>query len=453
MARWTEGRVMLSVVTALAVGSAAACGSASEPAGPVTAESTPAPATAADPFGTSLTTTTSGAPVETTTTVVDPPPTEASTTSTTATPTTTAAPSTPPATTAPAATAPATIADPANQPSCVDSLTTREQAALLVWPAVYSSAWSEAQQVIEQSGVGGVLLMTPRDWSVDDLTNSLAALEAISSHGLIVATDEEGGDVQRLRIVGDLASQRQFSNTMSPADAEALIAAHGIAVRATGVDMVLGPVVDVEPNAGDVPLQPSRFFVGEPSNVSAYAAAYIAGWSESGLFSVLKHFPGHGAASGDTHITAGVTPSFADIEGWDLRPYAELAEQVADEQVSVMVGHLTVPGLTDGVPATRSAAAVDYLRNDMGYDDALLITDALGMAAVGLAEPEASVLAVAAGIDVVLFTQTSQTGAVIDALVSAVETGQIDSSQLALSATKVMRLLERDGHTCNAPRT
>lgn len=238
---------------------------------------------------------------------------------------------------------------------------------------------------------------------------------------------------------------------MSPDDATLLIASHGNAVRATGVDMVLGPVVDVEPNAGDVPLQPSRFFVGDPVAVSSYAAAYIDGWTEAGLLAVVKHYPGHGAASGDTHITAGVTPSFADIEGWDLRPYAELADRVATDDLAVMVGHLTVPDLTDGVPATRSASAIDHLRDELGYGDALLITDALGMAAVGLAEPEASVLAVAAGIDIVIFTQTSQTGAVIDALVAAVDNGQISADQLEASATKVMRLLERDGHTCNRP--
>lgn len=334
---------------------------------------------------------------------------------------------------------------------CATDLTTREQAALLVWPSVYSSSWAEAQRVVSDHGIGGVLLMRPEGWSPDELAQRLAALEAGSRHGLVVATDEEGGDVQRLRVVGELASQRAVSTSMSPDDATLLIASHANAVRATGVDMVLGPVVDVEPNAGDVPLQPSRFFVGDPVAVSSYAAAYIDGWTEAGLLAVVKHYPGHGAASGDTHITAGVTPSFADIEGWDLRPYAELADRVATDDLAVMVGHLTVPDLTDGVPATRSASAIDHLRDELGYGDALLITDALGMAAVGLAEPEASVLAVAAGIDIVIFTQTSQTGAVIDALVAAVDNGQISADQLEASATKVMRLLERDGHTCNRP--
>jgi beta-N-acetylhexosaminidase len=115
-----------------------------------------------------------------------------------------------------------------------------------------------------------------------------------------------------------------------------------------------------------------------------------------------------------------------------------------------MVGHLTVPGLTEGVPATRSPAAVKYLRDQLGYGDTLLITDALGMAAVGLAEPEAAVLALAAGIDVVLFTQTSQTTAVIDAIMQALDRGELDLDELTRAAGKVMTMLSRDGHSCLA---
>ena len=93
-----------------------------------------------------------------------------------------------------------------------------------------------------------------------------------------------------------------------------------------------------------------------------------------------------------------------------------------------------------------------YLRTELGYGDALLITDALGMAAVGIPEPEASVLALAAGIDVVLFTMTSQTDEVIDALEQAVVDGRVDADHVDRAARKVMALLGRDGHSCNANR-
>lgn len=369
-----------------------------------------------------------------------------------------------PPTISPTATAPApapsepppsgnpTTAPPGEPGACITDLGVRERIALLVWPAVYANDWSEAVDTVRMNDVGGVLLMSQAGVDADELRSRLLELEAASRHGLIVSTDEEGGDVQRLRNLGELPSQRQVSQDLSPDAATDLIAEHGTIVRSAGVDMVLGPVVDVEPNVGEVPLQPSRFFDGNPDVVTDYAAAYLSGWERAGLLATLKHYPGHGAASGDTHITVGVTPSLDDLRDFDLKPYRDLVAQAAATDAAVMVGHLTVPGLTDGVPATRSAAAVAYLRNDLGYGDALLITDALGMAAVGIPEPEASVLAIAAGIDVVLFTMTSRTDEVIDALEQAVTDGRIKIGDIDDAAQKVMALLGRDGHTCNGNR-
>lgn len=359
---------------------------------------------------------------------------------------------------APAATEPpadtTTTAAPVSEPppSCVTELTVRERAALLVWPAVYADDWPSAVATVRDNDIGGVLLMSQDGLDAATVTARLAELEAASRHGLIVSTDEEGGDVQRLRDLVPLSSQRVIARDFTPDDAATRIAEHGATVRGVGVDMVLGPVVDVEPNVGEVPLEPSRFFAGPPETVSAYGAAYLSGWDRADLFATLKHYPGHGAASGDTHITAGITPSLNDLEAFDLKPYRDLVGAAESTQAAVMIGHLTVPGLTDGVPATRSPAAISYLRNDLGYGNALLITDALGMAAVGIPEPDASVLALQAGIDVVLFTLSSQTDEVIDAIERAVAAGDLSEQHVTEAAAKVMSMLARDGHTCDSNR-
>lgn len=353
---------------------------------------------------------------------------------------------------APPETSPSGTAAEVSLTSCVSELTVRERVALLVWPAVYADDWPGAIALVRDNDVGGVLLMSQDGLDAATVTARLAELEAASRHGLIISTDEEGGDVQRLRDARPLGSQRSVAEDLTPDAAATLIAEHGAVVRDLGVDMVLGPVVDVEPNVGNVPLESSRFFAGPPQTVSDYGAAYLTGWAQAGLFATIKHYPGHGAASGDTHIADGVTPSLSDLEGFDLLPYRDLRTVADATDAAVMIGHLTVPGLTDGVPATRSPAAIDYLRDDLGYGDALLITDALGMAAVGIPEPEASVLALQAGIDVVLFTLSSQTDAVIDAIDAAVASGALAEQHVTDAAEKVMSRLERDGHTCNANR-
>jgi beta-N-acetylhexosaminidase len=127
-------------------------------------------------------------------------------------------------------------------------------------------------------------------------------------------------------------------------------------------------------------------------------------------------------------------------------PYRALAGRGA----AVMAGHLTVPGLTDGLPASISPTAIAYLRESLGYRDALILSDALGMAAIGLPEPDAAVRSIAAGVDVVLFTRTSQTGAVIDALVAAVQDGRITTDRIDAAAGRVMRQLAVHGDGCAA---
>ena len=353
-----------------------------------------------------------GEPRADTTDVSEPPAPPA----TSATPPPTASQTTPPP--------PTTTAD------CVATLPLRDRVALLVWPSVYSVAWPEALRIVSEQGLGGVLLMEPEGWTATDVGLRLSELDAASRHGLVIATDEEGGAVQRLAILGELPSQRTVSQTMSPDEARQRIAEHGSVIGAAGVDMVLGPVVDVGPIEGESALDDSRFFAGPPDLVATYGRAYTDGWSAAGLVPVLKPYPGHGSASADTQIGSGVTPP------------------LEDQRNAVMIGHLTVPGLTNGVPATRSPEAIRYLREDLGYGDALLITDALGMGAVGLPETDASVLALHAGIDVVIFTRTSEAGPVIDAVVAAVLDGRIPEAHVNAAARKVMDLLVAQGRGC-----
>jgi len=277
------------------------------------------------------------------------------------------------------------------------------------------------------------------------LTARIDELDALSQLGLLVATDEEGGDVQRLVDIEPFPSQQDVSTTRSPADAEAMVADHGRLVSRIGVDVVLGPVVDVLPADGSPPLQTSRFFAGDADAVAAFGAAYVRGWQSAGLTPVLKHFPGHGSASADTHDAAAVTPPLDVLAGKDFVPYAALA----GSQPAVMVGHLAVPGLTDGVAATLSPAAIGYLRGTLGYADALLISDSLDMAAAGPSIPAAAVASIGAGVDVAIFTSTSQVGAVIDALRSAVDRGQITVSRIDDAAGRVLRLLGQHGGGCS----
>lgn len=341
----------------------------------------------------------------------------------------------------PASTVSPPLADQIDE--CVGSWPLRQRVAMMVWPSVYGSDWQSALTVARELGVGGVVLMKPSAAFVGGLHQHIADLDAVSPHGLLVSTDEEGGSVQRLAALGRLPSQADMA-AMTEGDRIRTLSDHAAKVKDAGIDLVLAPVVDVRPPTGDDPLGHGRLFPGSGEDVAVLAEQYVKVWQAVGILPVLKHFPGHGSASTDTHVGLAVTPPLADLETRDLVPYRRLS----GSGVGVMVGHLQVPDLTDGVPASLSAPAYRFLREQLGYEDSLVMTDALGMGGVGLPLPDAAVAAVTAGADVVIFTETNKAEAVITALLEAVTAGRIDERQVDASAARIARQIADGGTPC-----
>ena len=122
------------------------------------------------------------------------------------------------------------------------------------------------------------------------------------------------------------------------------------------------PVVDVT-DAPDDTVIGDRSFSDDPVKVTHYAGQYARGLRDAGVLPVLKHLPGHGRASGDSHKAGVVTPALDDLKNFDLGPYRTLSSA----RVGVMIGHMQVPGLTGGDLASLSPAAVSLLRNGSGY--------------------------------------------------------------------------------------
>jgi beta-N-acetylhexosaminidase len=178
--------------------------------------------------------------------------------------------------------------------------------------------------------------------------------------------------------------------------------------------------------------------------VIAFAGASARGLRDADLLPVLKHFPGHGHGSGDSHTGAVVTPPLDQLEQVDLVPYRALVNQ---GRVAVMVGHLQVPGLTSDLPASLSRAAYDLLRSG-GYSappfDGPVFTDDLSsMRAIadryGVAQ--SVLMALQAGADTALWVTTTEVPAVLDRLESAVNAGElnieaVDKKVLRMAAVK-----------------
>ena len=212
-------------------------------------------------------------------------------------------------------------------------------------------------------------------------------------------------------------------------------------MRQLGITIDFAPVVDVT-DAPDDTVIGDRSFGATPEQVIAYAGAYAQGLRDAGLLPVLKHFPGHGHGSGDSH-TAGVvtTPPLADLVADDLVPYKTLVTQAP---VAVMIGHMEVPGLTGSDPASLSKAAVELLRTGTGYggptfDGPVFSDDLSSMAAISdrFGVTDAVLRTLQAGTDVALWVTTKEVPAVLDRLEQAVQADELPMRAVDRSLVRV----------------
>ncbi len=291
-------------------------------------------------------------------------------------------------------------------------------------------------------GLGGVVLFARNCVSPAQLAELTAALRAERAD-VLVATDEEGGDVTRL--FAAVGSPVPGPYALGVADDVALTrsvsAALAARVAAAGIGWTLAPVADVN-SAPDNPVIGVRSYGATPALVARHVVAAVAGIQSAGVAACAKHFPGHGDTTVDSHL--GLATAGADLAG-ALEPFrAAVAAGVA----TVMTGHLLVPGYGD-LPATLNPALVDgLLRAELGFDG-VVVSDALEMGAIAgsVGVGEGAVLAVLAGVDALCLGGDEAgepiTDAARDALVAAVRSGRLAEGRLAAAAARVRALAGR----------
>ena len=334
-------------------------------------------------------------------------------------------------------------APPATTDSCaqaVAALTERQRLAQLLTVGVTGT--DDALAVVRAEQVGGVFVGS---WTEPSMLagGGVAQVQEAASIPVMVTIDEEGGRVSRAEdLLGSIPSARETAATMTPEQTYAMWRERGEGLRNLGITVDFAPDVDVSSQADDTVIG-DRSYSDDPATVVAYADAAARGLRDAGVLPVIKHFPGHGAASGDSHTGAVTTPPLGDLQTRDLVPFRELARP----GVGAMVGHLDVPGLTaPGEPASISPAAMALLRDGTGYgaapfDGPIFTDDLSGMAAITsrLGIEEAVEAALAAGADVALWITTDAVPDVLDRLEDAVATGRLTDAQVNEKVATVLR--------------
>jgi beta-N-acetylhexosaminidase len=363
---------------------------------------------------------------------------------------------------APPASGGAPTATPLPTPSPTHGPSLRDRIGQMLLVGFRGLTVEEAGEVvadIQERNLGGILLLDtdqPTDSAVRNvespaqLTALVAGLQALAATPLLVAVDEEGGLVARLD------ERHGFPATVSAAELGAdpdlevtRQAGQRIAetLASVGVNLNLAPVVDLNVN----PTNPiigalGRSFSADPAVVTAHAEAWVEGHREVGVRTTLKHFPGHGSSTGDTHL--GVVDVTETWTATELEPFANLIEDgMAD---AVLTAHVFNASLDAEHPATLSEPIVTgILRGQLGWDGVVL-SDDMQMGAIRQAYGYADALrlAILAGVDVLTIAQQQvyEAGIVattIDLIEGLVLDGSIPEARIDESYRRIQAFKQR----------
>jgi beta-N-acetylhexosaminidase len=296
-------------------------------------------------------------------------------------------------------------------------------------------AWLEAWLA---RGLGGVVLFARNVGDRDQLRALNDELHAARPR-LLVATDEEGGDVTRLEAA--TGSSYPGSLALGAVDdvalTERVAASLGGDVRSAGVDVDFAPVADVNTNPAN-PVIGVRSFGADPELAARHVAAFVAGLQVAGVAACAKHFPGHGDTHQDSHLELPTVDADERALRAALVPFAAAVDAGAQ---AVMSAHIRVPAVDDE-PATLSRRLLDgVLRHELGFAG-VVFTDALEMRAISdtVGMEAAAVAALASGADALVLGHDigdAETRAVHGAIVAAVGDGRLSPPRLADAAARV----------------
>lgn len=307
--------------------------------------------------------------------------------------------------------------------------------ARLVFPALrwgdrtLEEVWPEVQEALDID-VGGFIVFGGSAVPMRQLVDR--ALD-YASYPVLFASDLERGAGQQLRDATPLPPAAAFPGLV---DTEVLEAARITAqeAAAAGIGWVLAPVADLDVEAAN-PIVGTRSFGSSPSHVSDLVSAWIRSLQSEGVLACVKHFPGHGRTTSDSHAELPVVDATREELESDLAPFRAAIEAGVR---SVMMAHVVYPALDDSArPAGLSPPVIGLLRNELGFQG-IVATDALVMEAIsssGRSVARAAVEAVQAGCDALLYPGSLEE--TIDALTEAVDSGELETQRVAEAGYRI----------------
>ena len=310
-------------------------------------------------------------------------------------------------------------------------------------PRTIRTVEPEMEDALESFPVGGLFYNTVNMKSKDQVLSLIADTQAFSAIPLLTMCDEEGGTVSRLMRtvgttwVGAMLSYRDAGPETARENAKTI----GADMAALGFNLDLAPVADVWSNPANTVIG-TRAYSDDFTQAAALVSAAVEGFHAGGVACTLKHFPGHGDTSEDSHYgSAYVHKSLDELRTQELLPFQAGIDAGAD---AVMIGHIIVTDISDEPALFSYTLVTDILRGELGFAG-VIMTDSLGMQALSdhYGTAEIAVRAVKAGVDMLLCPQDLDTA--VSALLAAVESGEIPESRIDDSVRRILTLKENRG--------
>lgn len=323
----------------------------------------------------------------------------------------------------------------------VADLTLRERAGQVII-ARYAGTTAPTRMV-NRMHLGGVVVFDENIAGSDQIRRSNRRLQTSARKAgrpfpVTISVDQEGGLVERVTSGTRFPAFMTAGAADRPRLTRKAAAGSGAELAGLGFTMDFAPVADVTIGAAD-PTIGARSAGSRPALAAEHAVASARGFRSVGVVPVLKHFPGHGSVTADSHLTLPVqNRSLPRLTDRDFVPFSA---GIAAGLPSVMVGHIDVRAVDPGVPSSLSRKVVTgVLRQRLGFDG-LVVTDAMNMGAITRRHDSgrAAVRALRAGVDVVLMPPSPR--AARDAIVRAVRDGRLSSARLVQAATRHVALL------------
>lgn len=305
-------------------------------------------------------------------------------------------------------------------------------------------AGDTTKQKLSEYPVGGLVYFSKNIKSADQLKEMLDTTRNTMIYPVFLAVDEEGGSVSRVAGAGladDVGDMSEIGSTCDPEKAKEAGTAIGTYLSQFGFNVDFAPVADVV--SAENAVIGNRSFGSDPNVVGTMVAAEVQGLRESGVSACLKHFPGIGDTTTDTHDEKTVSEkTLEDMQQTDLPAFQSGIDAGAD---FVMVSHMSLPNVVgDDTPCSLSGTVInDLLRNQLGYDG-IVITDALDMSAItdSYSSAEAAVKAIEAGADMLLMPENFEEA--YQGVLDAVQNGTISEDRINESLKRIYRVKYRD---------